>query len=428
SEIKLAFSDSPASSWSTPTTIASDAADSTFDCVMDPAGNIQLVYGEQSTHYLVTRRLTFSDGEWSVGSSVAIYNGAQCYDPSVAIELSGTLWVSWSRFSTPNRCIYVKSSTDDGATWGLGASDVGTQMSNSSMFAWSCVAIDNNSIHVIYHDQNTSLSIRSRALSGGSWSSEYNIDTGSSFDRHFDVGIGADGRVGVVFNKSQLYYREYDGNNWGAIITLDTQPAICPQLLFYRNTPVVVFQQILNGVQVVTKYTDRRTGSFSAPAVLDSRAKPYDSVLLYDASSDSYEDLTSESESYTVADIYHSDSSCLLKDSGDTAYLGMDARFRYVRLELSTPGVGGTVIYSYWDGTNWQAFTPVSGSSDLTGLSIDLLLWTDYGSVPVDWQKCAVNSQTRFWVKVEVASVYSTGPVGTQITAASKINRMIFRR
>jgi len=65
---------------------------------------------------------------------------------------------------------------------------------------------------------------------------------------------------------------------------------------------------------------------------------------------------------------------------------------------------------------------------DLGSGLIDLLLWTDFSSMPDDWQKLTVNSQTRFWVKLKVGSVFTTGPIGSQISAGSETNRMIFRR
>ena len=60
-DIKLTWSDSPSSTWSALSTIASEAYDGTFDCVMDDLGNVHLVYSEATTGYLVTRKLTIND-------------------------------------------------------------------------------------------------------------------------------------------------------------------------------------------------------------------------------------------------------------------------------------------------------------------------------------------------------------------------------
>jgi len=427
-EIKLAWSDAPGGGWSSLMAIASDAANQTFDARMAANGDIHIVYSEQSTDYLVTRKLTFGEGTWSVGSKVTVYNGAQCYDPSLAIALDGDLWVSYSRFATPTRWIYVKSSSDSGATWGSGAGDAGDQIHSGSMFAWSRLVIDSSSVHVIYHDQDTALSIRSQALGGGSWSSPYNIATGSGFDLHFDAGVGDDGRLGVVYNRGQLFYREYDGSNWGAIATLTSLPAICPQMLFEGNIPAVVYLDPIGGDIRVARFTDRRTSSFEAAKVLDGRSAPFDSVLLYDASAAVYQDLTSQAASNTAADVYHSSSGCLVKDSGDSLYLGMDGRFRVARMTLSSLGIGGTLQLSYWDGTSWETFTPVNGSADLAASIVDWLFWTDYAAIPVNWQKRVINGQSRYWIKAGVVSDYTTGPVASQIAAASEIDRLIFRR
>lgn len=427
-EIKLAWSDAPAAGWSSLVMVASDATDQSIDAVMTADGDIHVAYTETSTYQLVTRKLTFSGGIWSVGAKVTIYDGTQGYDPSLAVEPGGKLWVSFSRFVSPSRTIRAKSSTDGGATWGSGAADAGDQISAGSMFAWSQCLVDDYSVHVIFNDQDTALSICSQALSGGSWSSQYNIATGSSFGSHFHAAVGDDNRLGVAYYRDQLYFREYDGSNWGAVVVLVTEPVLCPQLVYEGNIPAVVYLKLLGNGSTVATYTDRRTGTFSSPEVLEARSAPLDAVVLYDASSDTYEDLTTEAGSESVADVYHASSGCVVKDAGDILYMGMDVRFASARLTLSTSGVGGTVMVSYWDGTNWQAFTPANGSTDLGSGSIDLLLWTDFSSMPDDWQKLTVNSQTRYWVKLEVNSAFATGPVGTQISAASETNRLIFRR
>jgi hypothetical protein len=359
---------------------------------------------------------------------VTIYNGAQCFDPSLGIASDGSLWVAYSRYVSPSRSIYVKSSSDGGATWGSGAGDAGDQVSGSSTFAWSRLVIDPTTVHVIYHDQDTTLSIRSRVLSGGSWSSPYTIASGSGFDRNFDAAVAPDNRLAVLFSRDQLYYREYDGANWGALTVLVDRPVMSPQMLFDNNVPAAVCLDMVGGNIRVALQTDRRSGSFSSPVNLDGRLMPLDSVLLYNAAGDSYEDLTAEAGSQSAADVYHSASGAVVKDPGDALYLGLGARFRSVRLVLSTVGTGGTIITSYFDGAEWHGFTPANGVSALSSSPTDLLFWTDFNSLPVDWQKHAVNGFSRYWVKVEVVSGYQTGPVGSQLTAASELSRLIFRR
>ncbi len=427
-EIKLAWSDAPGSSWSNLTTVVSDARDGAFDARMAPNGDIHLVYSNQTTNYLMTRRLTLGEGSWSVGSAVTIYSGAQCFDPSLAIASDNTLWVAYSRFVSPSRSIYAKSSSDNGATWGSGASDAGDQVSGASTFGWSRLVVDSGAVHVVYHDQDTALSMRSRSIGGGSWSAACNIATGSGFDRHFDAGLAPDNRLGVLFNRDQLYYREYDGANWGPLTVLADRPVLCPQLLFDNNIPAALYLDMIGGNLQVPMQTDRRTGSFSTPTRMDDRLAPLQSVLAYNAVGASYEDLTVPAGNQTTGDVYHSATGALIKEAGDALYLGLDARFRFLRLVLSTPGTGGTIVISYFDGTAWNAFTPAGGVSDLSTSPADLLLWTDFNGVPVDWQKRPVNGLSRYWVKIEVASGFATGPVASQVSAASELDRIIFRR
>lgn len=427
-EIKYSYADRPYTSWSSLTVIATAAADQPCDCVMDNDGHIHVVYSENSTEYLVTRKLTFSGGTWSVGSKVTVYNGYPSRYPSLAIETGGKLWVSWTRIDGGVRYAHAKSSTDGGATWGSGPSDSGDALTAGASSAYSKVLVGPNDIHVVYTNGGLNLSIRSQPIAGGNWTGEYNIATGTTFDQHFDAAISSDGSLGVVFDHGQLKYREHNGVSWGSVVTLDSDGGDFPQLLFSDGVPAIVYLSSLASDQVLVKCTTRATGSFSSPAVLDERAKQFDSVTLYDASAASYADLTNAAGSSSTADIYHPNSSVLIKDSGDIIYLGMDQRFRYVKFLLSTAGSGGTVVYSYWDGSNWKAFTPTGGSFNLDSTDKNLLLWDDYVSMPGDWQKKLVNGQTRFWLKIEVDSAFTTGPIGSQITAASDLQAFIVRR
>jgi hypothetical protein len=427
-DIKYTYADKPYTSWSSLTTIATDAADQPFDCVMDSSGNIHVVYTEVTTDYLVTKKLTFSGGSWNVGSKGTIYNANLSYYPSIAIEPEGKLWVSWTRKTGGVRYIHAKSSTDGGATWGTGPSDGGDQLTAGASSAYSKIMVGTNDIHVVYTNGGLNVSIRSLPISGGSWSTEYNIANGTGFDQHFDAALSSDGSLGVTFDYGQLKYREYDGSAWGATVTLDSDGGDYPQVFFNNNVPAIVYLSSLASDQRLIKYTTRNTGSFSSPEVLDNAAKQFDSVILYDASSSTYADLTNAAGSATTADVYHPDSSALVKDSGDVLYLGMNQKFRYVKFLLSTAGSGGTVGYSYWDGSNWNAFTPAGGAFNLDATDKDLPLWDDYDNMPDDWQKKVVNGQALFWVKIEVVSAFTTGPVGSQITAASDVTAFIVRR
>ena len=106
----------------------------------------------------------------------------------------------------------------------------------------------------------------------------------------------------------------------------------------------------------------------------------------------------------------------------------MDEPFRFIRFDLSTAGSGGSVTYSYWNGSTWIAFTPADGVFALDQADKELRLWADYKSIPSDWQKKIIEGDLRFWIKVEVTGTFSTGAIGTQITAVSSLTAVSVRR
>lgn len=428
-DIEYSWADRPYSTWSTPVTIASDAADQPCECLMDTNGNIHLVYSEITTKYLVTKKLSFSGGSWSIGSKVAVYNVNESFNPSVAIEDDGKLWVSWSRKTSSDYYLHAKASTDAGATWGSGPTDGGDVLTGAVTELYSKVVIGTSDIFVVYSHGGSTLSVRSRPIVSGSWTSAVDLaSSASDFDEHFDVAVSDNGLLAVVYDQAALKYREFDGAVWSAVVDLDASEGNSPQLLFNANVPVVVYLSQYATGQEQLMYTSRETGSFATPEPLDRGAGAFDEVLVYDMVAASYNDLTAAAASGTVADVYHSSSSTLLKALGDTVYLGMDRRFRYLRILLSTVGVGGVLTYSYWDGTAWVAFTPAGGAYSFDASDRELLLWNDYDSTPGGWQKEALEADERYWVRIQVSTAFSTGPVGSQITSISNLGAVIVRR
>lgn len=426
--IKLYYADAPYISWSAPVTVATDAIDDAFAAAIDSTGNIHIIYSETATEFLVTKRLSFASGIWTVGSKVTIYNGNLSHYPTVAIEPGGRIWVSYTRINGGLFYIYVKFSDDSGVTWGSGAADAGTSLSSGFTSAYSKIVIGPNELYVVYTAQGTDLYFTKRSINGGSWSSASIISSTGTFDHHFDLAVNAEGLVGVVFDNDQLRFREFDGINWSATVTLDTDGGTFPQVNYFGNVPVVVYLHQFDAGQIEIRQTNKQSGSFSTPAVLENRAKQFDDVILYDSVSNSYSDLTSQASSATAADVFHPSSGALVKAVGDSLYLGMQKKFRYIRFLLSASGVGGSVNYSYWDGNVWKAFVPQGGNFNLNAADKQLLLWTDFESQPADWQQTPVDGDVFFWVRIKVDTAYSTFPVGSRITANSDLLALTVRR
>jgi hypothetical protein len=213
------------------------------------------------------------------------------------------------------------------------------------------------------------------------------------------------------------------------VVEPDSSPAEWPQVRFQGNAPVVTWLYPEAAAQKRLMFSDRRTGVFSAPDELDPAAGFLNKVLLYHFGSFDYADVTAESASAAAADIYHPASGALLQNSYDCLCVGMDHRFRFLRVLLSTAGSGGTVAWSYWNGTAWTAFTPSSGACHFDAIDKEVVLWDDYANIPDDWQKAAVAGDTpRFWIRIQVESSYTTPPVGSRITAISNLSAVSVRR
>lgn len=100
--------------------------------------------------------------------------------------------------------------------------------------------------------------------------------------------------------------------------------------------------------------------------------------------------------------------------TGDHFYLGDEAPFNDITINVSTGGAGGyTLLWQYWNGSAWTA---VSGLTDDT----NSLTTTGSNNVsftrPTNWARNTVNSIDKFWFRARFDSgTMSTSPVGTQI-------------
>lgn len=426
--LAFTFSSSPRQSWQPTVAIASDCANLAFDCLLAPNGDLHVVYVELSTNHLVSRRLTFDNGEWAIGDNVTVYSDGPCYDPALVIDSTGTLWVSWSAYSAPVRQVHVKSSTDAGATWGTGPSDQGDVVSHPAQFLWSKLLAASRFIHVLYVDQATGVYLRSLPLGGVTWTDPQTIASGSTLSSNFDAATSPGGYLGVVFDNQGLLFREFDGNLWSELISIDQLSAVCPQLRYRYSTPIVTWLRPTIGLLQTPMVSFRSGSTFTTPKPLDYRINDFDAVVLFSQTAQSFMDRTAEALSLDPADIAHPFTGCLIRDAGDACYLGMNAPFRTAFLNLSTAGVGGTVSCRYFDGSQWQPFTPVSSVVTLSSSTSHLKFWEDTAAMPDNWQKTTIDGESRFWVKLEVASSFTTGPVGSRITAAAQIDHLIIAR
>jgi hypothetical protein len=425
SEIKLTYADYPYTSWSTPSNLINDMADYPFDALMDGNGNIYLAYTLGPTNDLTLRKLSFSAGNWTVGSLITVYNGDDNYFPSLCLESSNRLWVGWSRLSSGSYYVNAKYSDDWGANWVDGTSGPGEVLSSGAVSAYTKMVVMADYLYAIYSEGGAKINYRRKHIFATEWESEGEIFSGSGLDHNFDAAPSQDNRVGVVWDDGGIKFKEFDGNSWSGISVVDVDGGQFPQIKYINNLPYIVYISTVGSGQNNLLFSRRENNSFSSPVILDSAKSDFGKVYCYDISSAGFEDLTAAASSDTSGDIFHSGSSTIFKEIGDTLYLGLDEKYHFLKAIIATAGIGGTLTWQYFDGNEWVSFIPSGGSWFFTSTDKSLLLWDDILSTPENWQKCSVNGTEMFWIRITVASPFSTGPVGTRLTTVPNIQAVV---
>ncbi len=420
SEIKLTYADFPYNSWNTPAVVVDDSADYPFDAAMDADGNIYLAYTLEVSFDLVLRKLTFSNGAWSPGDLCTIYDGDDNYYPSVAIEPGGRLWAAWCRVAAGQSYVNIKLSDDDGLTWPTGISNYGVTLSSAGTTAFPKIIMAGQYCYTFYTLGASKLAYRRKHLNVTTWDAEQEIATGAALDSDFDIAISDDGKIGLVFDDDKIRFIEYNNNVWSGVGDIDDAGGIFPQIKYIDNAPYIVYLTDYGLNQKRAMFTARLQETFSYPAPFDPKENILSKVFCYRAVSGNFRDLTGPAADAISADIYHADSGVIFKESGDSLFLGMDDRFNYVKIILAVAGSGGIVSWQYWNGQEWCGFTPYGGEYHFDSSDKELLLWDDYHALPASWQKKSVNDSDCYWIKITVLSPFTTGPVGSQITALTK--------
>lgn len=100
-------------------------------------------------------------------------------------------------------------------------------------------------------------------------------------------------------------------------------------------------------------------------------------------------------------------------DTGDILYVGGDAKYSMVNFDIATAGAGDAVaaetVWEYYNGSTWATLstTVIDSSTKLTASAGNRYLTF---TVPTDWAQVAVNSSTKFWIRLRATAddVYNT--------------------
>ena len=135
----------------------------------------------------------------------------------------------------------------------------------------------------------------------------------------------------------------------------------------------------------------------------------FDKVFTYNGSS--YTDVTLEAQSPAGT------SFTILGASSHYLYLGYDNKFDMAVFDVDTAGSLGALTWQYYNGSAWTTFVPASGRYEIDpdddeGGQYD---FSKDGAeifpsnLLSDWATDAINSETKYWVRVSTASV-TTAP------------------
>ena len=135
----------------------------------------------------------------------------------------------------------------------------------------------------------------------------------------------------------------------------------------------------------------------------------FDKVFTHNGSS--YTDVTLEAQSPAGT------SFSILGASSHYLYLGHDSKFDMAVFDVDTAGSLGALTWQYYNGTAWTEFIPASGRYEIDP-DDDEGGQYDFSKDGVeifppnllsDWATDAINSETKYWVRVSTASV-TTAP------------------
>jgi hypothetical protein len=94
---------------------------------------------------------------------------------------------------------------------------------------------------------------------------------------------------------------------------------------------------------------------------------------------------------------------------GDYFAVGRAAPFEAVIHDTGTAGVGGVVVWEYWNGTAWVAFSDVvDDTNGFTTTGPQQVSWT----VPDDWATLSLGgADPLYYSRARITTVYSTNPI-----------------
>ena len=404
--------------------------------VTDSDNNIYVVYsagrpGTGSVIYDVFyRKLTKGTGtNWTVGPEQTVldstlsttgYNQA-----TITLENTSRIWLAAKYDSGTDYqiSVYYSDNLSESPTWTRSIETLDSAGTNSVYHDPVIVTYGSN-IGIMYLDQATSGAFRWRhrnfSDSLTDWEPEENILSGgwgSAGNIISAVGDSAGNIYMTVSRSGNHLFCYFNGLTWSSSTTVSN-----------TSLEVPASSLVTDGTNVWAVYPDTSGLSTSLPGyrklVYKKGVPPFAAgnfdanptqIVSYHGTFDSYWSMVGGDYTNDTTDAASTSSADtqMVGEVGDIAYFGKSEKFDAVEWALSTSGVGGKVVWEYWNGSTWAAVTDFMRVSNNH--------FTGHGYITfipnTDWETTNVNDESTsyYYVRARTFTAYSTPPIGLQM-------------
>lgn len=230
------------------------------------------------------------------------------------------------------------------------------------------------------------------------------------------VWSGAAGEVSnFVFSGQGLYFPPEQETFSGSYTVDSVAPPTCDNMLFRLTAAEIsgsdvssTFADVDNTLLVNSFSLD--LGNTVVPRGTGAlRALPNYKVTIDDGA----EDATSESNDATADDVSFSGVDTFANDD----FIAVGSRFRNfcgIKYNVTTAGVGNTIVAQYYDGSTWSTLNVVNSGVDYTTLGstgIGYITWDP----PSDWAQTTFDSTAAYYIRLSASAAGGTEPLIGQI-------------
>jgi hypothetical protein len=411
---------------------------------VDSNDNIYITYspvnngasGLFNTYY---RKITKGSGStWTVGTQQTVLSGSgtEGYSYSV-MEVEGTsrLWLAARYFDGLNYVVrvYYSDGLTDAPTWSVSQSSFDLANNGAQhipamvRYKTSIGIVYSSQVAVPYNNIANQVGIRWRFRNDGdsltAWSNDSLIDGTTTLSSSALTAISDGTNVYVAYNtNASVYLNMWNGTSWQSTVTVSSSTAITDDFvsLSTDGSQIWVFYNDISNLNtnlpgnrnIVYRKCVFGGGGCGPVTNMMTQYNIYDKYWSFNSSA--YLDDTSDMGNITAAD------GRMVTAVGDIAYFGKLQKYDTIEWSLSTSGVGGQVVWEYWNGSAWKEITKYLGVSNNTFLGSGYISFL----TPSDWATTTVNSEVTpyYYVRARTTTAYSTPPVATQVAAISQTN------